>query len=495
MKKSAVLVATSALAFLCLAGAQYPGQSPGTYPPGQYPPGQYPPGQYPPGQYPPGQYPGGPAGGSGIPVPSRKHKKDQKSDAKQPDFTADGKTVSNDGKKLVIATDDGRTITMALTAATKFTHAGTDIAASKIVPRATVHVEASEDDEANLTAMHVELVKDAPAEAAGQASSRAPSGKNDSAKDKDEDDNVLPEIMATPAPDAPDRPVLRRGKPKNTESTDDDSDRPTLSSGKPATKPAASVASHRDSTDFTIDGNADRASAAGSRSQELISRTKEWATTFTNGLPNYLCQQMTTRYMEQSRSSGWEPLDVVTAKVVYEDGKESYKEITVGGKRTNKSMMELGGSTSTGEFASTLRSLFSDASQAQFKLNQSTTLRGQPAAIYDFKVALPNSDWFINVGGQSLRPAYSGGVWIDKATAQVRRIEMQADKIPKDFPLDSVEWAVDYDEVPLGTVKFLLPVHAENLACQRGSTICTKNATDFRDYHKYTGESTVTYGK
>jgi hypothetical protein len=199
--------------------------------------------------------------------------------------------------------------------------------------------------------------------------------------------------------------------------------------------------------------------------------------------------------MEESRSAGWQALDVVTAKVVYEDGKEDYREITVGGKRTNKSMLELGGSTSTGEFASTLHSLFSPASQAQFKFFRSTTVGRSPAAIYDFKVLLPNSDWFVKIGGQSLRPAYSGSVWIDRSTAQVRRIEMQADNIPQDFPLDSVQWAVDYDEVRLGTASFLLPTHAENLSCQRGSTICTKNAVDFRDYHKYSGESTITFGK
>ena len=407
-------------------------------------------------------------GGGGIPMPTRKHKKDQKqSDAKQPDFSAEGKTVSNDGKKLVIATDDGRTITASLTSKTKFTRSGADIEGNKIVPHTKVHVDASEDDEANLTATRVDLLKDVPADTA-------------------EEDQPRPVLDGGPPPEAPGRPILRHGKPPSTGSADEEAGTPAPSTEKPAAKAG-------DSTDFTIDGESDRTTKATSAAEKLIARTKEWAMTFTNGLPNFICQQMTTRYMEQSRNSGWEPLDVVTAKVIYEDGKESYKEITVGGKRTNKSMLELGGSTSTGEFASTLHSLFSEASHAEFKLNQSTTLGKKPAAIYDFKVALPNSDWFINVGGQSLRPAYSGGVWIDKATAQVRRIEMQADNIPKDFPLDSMEWAVDYDEVSLGTAKFLLPVHAENLACQRGSTICTKNAVDFRDYHKYSGESTVTF--
>ncbi len=156
-------------------------------------------------------------------------------------------------------------------------------------------------------------------------------------------------------------------------------------------------------------------------------------------------------------------------------------------------MLELGGSSSVGEFGSTLSGLFSPPTQAQFKFYRSSTIGETTAAIYDFKVALHNSDWMTTVGSQTLRPAYSGSVWIDKASGQVRRIEMQADNIPKNFPVDSIQWAVDYEEVSLGTAKFLLPTHAENLGCWRGSPICTKNTTDFRDYHKYSGESTIVF--
>ncbi len=433
---------------------------------------------------------GGPIGGGGIPVPWGHKKKQQKnSDSTMPTLSVDGRTVSNDGKTLVVATEDGRTLTMKVNPETKFSRSGADITASKIIPRTTVHVEAAEDDEAFLTAVRVELVKDAPPEAAER---QAPA---EATRADIEDDRPPPTILKSPV-DAPDRPILRHGIPKRTQSAQNDSDDTDVSTAKPTNKTVASApppTDHKESTDFSIGDDSGPSKPAAS--QDLINRTKEWTETFTNGLPNFVCQQSTTRYMEESRSSGWQAIDVVTAKVVYEDEKEDYREITVGGKRTNKSMLELGGSTSTGEFASTLHSLFSPPSQTQFKFFQSTTVGQSPAAIYDFKVLLPNSDWFVKVGGQSLRPAYSGSVWIDRSTAQVRRIEMQADNIPKDFPLDSVQWAVDYDEVRLGTASFLLPVHAENLSCQRGSTICTKNAVDFRDYHKYSGESTITFDK
>lgn len=474
------VIVIAALAVSAPLGAQYPGQ----YPPGQYP------GQYPPGQYPPGQGPGG--GGIGIPKISRGKKNQKQTDQiAEPTFSADGRTISSSAQKLVIGTEDGRVITMTVTAQTKFTRSGSDISPSKIVPRTTVHIEAAEDDESFLTATHVDLLKDAPPEdphaaVADRVLASAATGENP-------EDRPLPTILDNSV-DAPDRPILRHGKPKHTESADSDSDTAPAATNQPAAKPAAeaSAANPKGSSDFTIDSDSEQPRIVKS-GDDLIDRAKEWAATFTNGLPNFVCDQLTTRYVEQSRSEGWQPVDIVTAKVVYEDGREDYREITVGGKRTNKSMLELGGSTSTGEFATTLRNLFSTQTQAQFKFYQSTSVGETKAAIYDFKVALHNSDWFTTVGGQSLTPEYSGSVWIEKATGQVRRIEMQADNIPKNFPLLSVEWAVDYDEVSLGTAKFFLPVHAENLGCWRRASICTKNTIDFRDYHKYSGESTIVF--
>jgi hypothetical protein len=77
----------------------------------------------------------------------------------------------------------------------------------------------------------------------------------------------------------------------------------------------------------------------------------------------------------------------------------------------------------------------------------------------------------------------------------VLRIEMEAKGLPKDFPADHVESATDYQYVRLGgTQQFLLPVHAETLSCQRGTAFCSRNTIDFRNYHKYTGESSVEFG-
>jgi hypothetical protein len=465
-----------ALVMLLPANAQYPGQ----YPPGggQYPPGQYPPGQYPPGQYPPGQGPGG-----GISLP-RKHKKGEKSsnsDNPVNTIAADGYVLANEEKKFVIGTDDGREITMTVDSKTAFTKDAAPLVASKIEQGSFVHIEAAEDDEMDLTALKVNYLKDpVPQVAPRPGEPGAPPL----------DPRLAAELAKPAATDAPDRPVLRRGKPVGRNEFPEDEPPPAPPAPKPA-KANSPASAKKDSGDFTIT-NEDTQRAKNPGDDEQIMRSKDWAETFTQGLPNYICQQITTRYVEQSRASGWTPLDVVTAKIVYQDGHEDYKEITVGGKRTNKSMIDIGGTSSTGEFAGYLRGLFI-GNRARFKFSQSTTVTGTPAAIYDFTVPLKASDWSIIAGGQTLHPEYSGAVWLEKATGQVRRIEFEANKVPKDFPFDSIQTAVDYESIRLGTGMFLLPVHAEGIICQRGTSICSKNEIDFRDYHKYSGESTIVY--
>ena len=100
------------------------------------------------------------------------------------------------------------------------------------------------------------------------------------------------------------------------------------------------------------------------------------------------------------------------------------------------------------------------------------------------------------MASQEFAPPYKGSVWIDPQTGRVMRIEMQAYGFPSSFPSDHVESAVDYQYIRLGDAKqYLMPVHAENLSCQRGSPYCSRNVIDFRNYHKYSGESTITFDK
>jgi hypothetical protein len=94
----------------------------------------------------------------------------------------------------------------------------------------------------------------------------------------------------------------------------------------------------------------------------------------------------------------------------------------------------------------------------------------------------------LQVGSQTVAPAYTGSIWVDSNTARVLRFERQARNIPSDFPIDTAESAIDYSFVTIEGKSFLLPVHAESLGCQRGNSFCTHNVIDFRNYHEFKGD-------
>jgi hypothetical protein len=227
----------------------------------------------------------------------------------------------------------------------------------------------------------------------------------------------------------------------------------------------------------------------------IIDNAREAAFSFAETLPNYVVKQFTTRFATEAARGGqtsWRALDTVSADVVSEGGKETYKNILVNG-RAPKDAVEKTGSWSTGEYSSVLLDILSPATEADFHNKRSTTIVNRAAWRYDFSVDRPNSHWHVYASAQSYNPDYIGAIWIDKENSRVLRIELAARNMPRAFPLDTVESSVDYDYVLIGEAKFLLPVHSEALSCERGTSGCTRNSIDFRNYKKFSADTSITF--
>ena len=259
------------------------------------------------------------------------------------------------------------------------------------------------------------------------------------------------------------------------------SDVPTLKkSGQPALPPCP---------DQPAESAPDDSAAPTSlpSSAPLIDRAREAALQFSHKLPNFICQEFMSRFTQQGRGQKM-PQDIVSAEIIYEDGQESYRNVKINNRPTDKRLQEIDGAWSTGEFASALMDLFHPASKARFSSGRPSTISGSRAQVYDFQVQRENSNWKMQVGSQTAIAAYTGSIWVDPNTARVLRIERQARNLPSDFPIDAVESAIDYSYVLIEGKSFLLPVHAESLGCQRGSSFCTHNVIDFRNYHQFKGD-------
>jgi hypothetical protein len=226
----------------------------------------------------------------------------------------------------------------------------------------------------------------------------------------------------------------------------------------------------------------------------VLVKAREAAGQYSEMLPNFFAQQITTRYQTDNPKRGWEAHDVVTADVAYENGRESYKNIKIGNKPVNTAMEDIEGSRSTGEFSTMMQELMDSNNGVTFRRNGTDTIQNRSAYVYRFEVTREISHWRIETPSQLYYPAYRGNVWIDKENYRVLRIEQEGRNMPLLFPFDTVESSADYDYVRLGTPQqFLLPTAAEVLSCQRGTSICLRNRIEFRNYRKFGAESSITF--
>jgi hypothetical protein len=228
---------------------------------------------------------------------------------------------------------------------------------------------------------------------------------------------------------------------------------------------------------------------------QMIDDARDAAAEFSATLPNFLVQQVTTRYSSSSTPADWHSMDVVTAEVSCVNGKEDYRNIKVNG-RTPSGPVENTGSWSTGEFVLTLNDVLSPATAAFFVKRGNDRVAGRPVVVYDMSVEHPNSHWeIVDQSQHHYKPAYKGSLWIDRETRRVMRIEQQTVSMPRNFAYDHAESVIEYGFVSIDGKSYLLPVKSENLACLADSGNCVKNVIEFRNYRKFNADSKITFDK
>src|SRR5579872_4898046 len=234
----------------------------------------------------------------------------------------------------------------------------------------------------------------------------------------------------------------------------------------------------------------------------VIAEVREYATNYSKSLPDFICTQVTRRYIAASpggRYGGhlgddpsWHLNDTLTIRLSYFEQKENYKLILVNNTVTQEDYRKVGGATSTGEFGSMLRDVFDRETEAHIEWDHWATLRGRRAMAFAYHVAQKNAHWeLLYENSLHLFPAYSGIVYVDKETHQVLRLTLVSENIPADFPIRQAETVLDYDYQNISDHPFLLPLKAENR--MRTSDVLTRNDVEFRLYNKFSTESEIKY--
>jgi hypothetical protein len=224
---------------------------------------------------------------------------------------------------------------------------------------------------------------------------------------------------------------------------------------------------------------------------QIIGDARAAAASFSASLPDYLAQQVTSRYY-RAGLGGWQPIDVITAELAYTGGREDYREFQIDGKPIDRPQQN--GLWSTGEFGSTLEDVLSIATKASFRRRGEEQMASRRAIVFDLTVAQPNSHWVLAApDGRRYNTAYEGAIWVDTETGRVLRIEQRATSLPNDFPVSKAEATLNYAFAVIDQRTYLLPASGENVGCMSGSGTCTRNLIEFRNYRKFAADSKVKF--
>jgi hypothetical protein len=227
--------------------------------------------------------------------------------------------------------------------------------------------------------------------------------------------------------------------------------------------------------------------------KRVLAEVTEYALNYTARMPDFICTQVTRRYVDPSGMEFWQRQDVITERLTFFEKREDYTVVLINNRTAgNVKHEQLGGATSSGEFGSMMKDIFDPWTQTQFEWERWATLRGKRMHVYTYRVEQGRSKYTIlSQGSERITVGYHGLIYVDRDSNTVAKITLEADDIPTGYPIREVHLSLDYDKATIADREYVLPLKAE-LTSRQGSKFLIKNDVEFRMYRKFTAESTIT---
>jgi VWFA-related protein len=216
---------------------------------------------------------------------------------------------------------------------------------------------------------------------------------------------------------------------------------------------------------------------------QVLADARKNALDYGDELPNLICHILTQRYDARGKSD-WRLKDTFVEELTYINQKETR---TLIGRQTVSGEVSYNRVSSTGEFGSSLANIFKSESKAKFTWRETSSLRGEPTEVFDYRVNKENSLFGLIALPKESDVAYHGRIYINQATHAVKSITIITDEQPKNFLIRKVAIRVDYDYVAINDHDYLLPVSAQLVTKLRGTIgdQLRRNDLTFSNFHKF----------
>jgi hypothetical protein len=232
--------------------------------------------------------------------------------------------------------------------------------------------------------------------------------------------------------------------------------------------------------------------------QKVIEEAREYALNYSKTLPDFICLQVTRRYIDRHYKPGaegsWSVSDRLAEKLTYFDQQEKYEAVShndtsLYGKAGADTF---GGALSRGDFGTLLREIFDPKSSTEFHWERWTGLDQHWMHVYTYAIdqAHSNDTLDYNRGAARATVAYHGEIFVEEGPNLVWRITVDPEP-PASFPMQGIHQVLDYRYTELSGQKFLLPLNGTVVMSADGTG--SKNEIDFRSYRKYSADTSITF--
>jgi VWFA-related protein len=222
----------------------------------------------------------------------------------------------------------------------------------------------------------------------------------------------------------------------------------------------------------------------------ILADATKYALTYRDSLPNFMCEQMTDRYIYRVNLAGtgqWNHKDKFTERLTYFEHEENriLLELEQNGSTSSHDTENTSGAISDGEFSFTLSGVFRPSAKADFQWKETGVLGDGTVQVFDYRVAPEHSTFYLRARSNDvITIGYHGQVYIDTVTRMVRRITKAADNVPPKYPIQAALVSVDYDFVVLNDHDYMLPISAQVLL-KKGRKELDRNEIEFRNFRRF----------
>jgi hypothetical protein len=224
----------------------------------------------------------------------------------------------------------------------------------------------------------------------------------------------------------------------------------------------------------------------------LLARIKLSARAGLSQIPAYACAETVERFTRASRSGRFNKRDGFQVQVAQIGDRELFAR--PGDKEfQDKPLSEMvrPGMIATGLFYVLAHSVF-DGQSTIFTYHGPEKRAGRESVRYDYRIAQIFSGYQVSSNGYLARVAVEGSFWADPATYELLELEVRGVDIPPKLRLRNTVTSIMYNATRMGERKYLIPSSATITTVSDGGAE-DQNRTDFRDCHRYTGESKITF--